>query len=224
MLSITNVEKQNNFTFERKHQVFLNNENCNVSFDYPVLFSTDSTINLSEINNILYQISIPNSSYCEFNENFIQNDNGVIKHFKQIFTGGYNILLQNDTLLSIEFFTYELTFEDNLLSENREHDTIYHSLVINTKKNLQRSGKRLDLLDDIILQSLPGFDRGKLYPYVENYNKTKNKNINLLAYLTGSNYEITWAITKDEFILYVGGEGEFCGYDKIIIPLIELKQ
>jgi hypothetical protein len=70
---------------------------------------------------------------------------------------------------------------------------------------------------------IPNFDRGKILPYVEKYNLDKKDNINLLAYQKGSNYVITWGITESHFIIYPGGEGEWFGYDKIEIPLSELK-
>jgi hypothetical protein len=70
---------------------------------------------------------------------------------------------------------------------------------------------------------LKGFDRGKLKPYVDRYNKTSKYVANILAYDTESRYVITWGMTKNDFLLYVGGEGEGFGYHKIVIPFINLK-
>jgi hypothetical protein len=210
ILLFTNSENLNKFIIERKHKVLVNNENCDISFDYPEVASSDFKINLSELNELLYRVADYEwySFHCD----------DTARTVKKIITGGYNILLQNDSLISIEYFTYQV----HPTIVNNEFDTIYHTLVINTKTNLNKRKESENLFFDLIAQPLPGFDRGKLYPYVEKFNRSRNKDVNLLAYQSGSNYSITWAITKDSFVLYVGGEGEFCGYNKIIIPFNEL--
>lgn len=59
---------------------------------------------------------------------------------------------------------------------------------------------------------------------MEAYNKKSQETVNLFAYKSGSSHVITWGVSEDDFILYVGGEGEWFGYDKIKIPLKELKK
>ena len=58
--------------------------------------------------------------------------------------------------------------------------------------------------------------------YINYYSKRNKVAINLLAYETGSNYNITWSISNKYLNIYAGGEGEWFGEYKIQIPLNEL--
>jgi hypothetical protein len=135
---------------------------------------------------------------------------------KTVIKSDYIIQLREDTLFSIEYIT-----EITNLYENRK-DTIYQNLVFNPQKIKGKNMK--DFLFIEPENVISNFDRELLLPYVDKYNKLRNKNINILAYKKNSNYFITWGITKTDFILYVGGEGEGIGYDKILIPLTRLKK
>ena len=100
-------------------------------------------------------------------------------------------------------------------------DTVYHSIVLNPKKIGDKEFSYFQPDPKFVIEN---FDRGDLYKYVEEYNTKNNDKVNLLAYESGSNYVITWGISENEFLLYVGGEGEWFGNDKIRIPINELKK
>jgi hypothetical protein len=152
--------------------------------------------NQNKINEILEEL--PEHQY------YARNCSSVTPQFV---SGKFKVLLKTDSVLCIEYQT-DILYKD----ENR---TIFHSLVINPNKDASIEIEPRDLI--------PNFDRGKILPYIERYNSEKKANINILAYQKGSNYAITWGITEKNFIIYTGGEGEWFGYDKIEIPLSELK-
>jgi hypothetical protein len=190
------------YNIERKFKSLIANDNCLIEFYFPEMRLKDSRLNLIELNDLLEQF--PDYEYqghrCdEANVN------------KRIVKGDYKIMLQEDDILSIEFMTH--------ISQVGEQSTrtVYHSLVMNPKEFNENKYS----LDPESLFS--NFDRKVLKKHVENFNKTNNQTVNLLAYDTGSNYAITWGLTKETFILYVGGEGEAFGYDKIEIPIDEIK-
>ena len=135
------------------------------------------------------------------------------KKAKSEILGDYQILLKNDSILSIEFQTL-------IQRENLKTDTIYHSFVINPEKSYKSKNGIIGIEPK---QILPNFNRGMIYPSIKKFSIENNKHINLLAYETNSNYIITWAISEKDFIIYVGGEGEWYGRNKIKIPLEKLK-
>lgn len=199
----TNVELQ----IDKKNKILVNNESCNISFSYPVVTNSrlDSTT-LSELNWIFY--NMPEYDYYSHGCNEKRSEKNVIK-------GDYKILLQKDSILSIEYITVLQHYYGN------KQDTIYHSMVLNTKLIKENMTKMLwGILPE---QIIPNFDRGKLKPYVEKYNITAERTANILAYESGSSYVITWGLTKDNFIIYVADEGEGHGFEKIEIPIEKLK-
>jgi hypothetical protein len=137
-----------------------------------------------------------------------------VNYEKNQVIGNYKILLQTDSILSFEFQTL-------INRGEKKKDTIYHSIVINPK---QKDTLKLGLLVIEPNQIIPNFKRGMIYPYIQKYKSENNTSVNLLAYETGSNYAITWAISENNFIVYVGGEGELFGKNKVEIPLNELKE
>ena len=204
-LFLFSCQENSDITIKRQHKTLINNENCDISFYYPKIITKDTNENWTGINKILYNIV----DY-EFYSHNCENNNAD----KNIISGDYKILYQTDSILSIEFSTFIKNFSGNKL------DTIYHSLVFNTKLKTQN---KMDLLWGIQPELIfKDFDRGKLKQFVVEYNKTNNYYANTLAYETGSNYVITWGLTQNKFIIYVGGEGEGFGYEKIEIALSEI--
>ena len=174
----------------------IKNEDCNVPIDYPQIKWKFNQVNYSKINELLE--NLPEHQYYARN---CSSDN------PQLARGIFEVLLKTDSVLCIEYRT-DIEYKN-------EHKTIFHSLVINPNKSGSIGLDPKDLI--------PNFDRGKILPHIEKYNLDHKNNINLLAYQSGSNYAITWGITESHFIIYTGGEGEWFGYDKIEIPLTELK-
>jgi hypothetical protein len=190
---------------ERKFKSIINNENCQLEFYFPVIKVKDSNLNLSELNDLL-------EKYAD-HEYYGQSCDET-KTKKRIIKGDYKITLQTEDILSIEFTTN--------ISQSGEQSirTVYHSLVMNPKKLKEKEYSLIQPGPEALFSN---FDRGVLKKYVEDFNKTNNSTVNLLAYDTGSKYAITWGLTNDKFLLYVGGEGEWFGYDKIEIPIEEIK-
>jgi hypothetical protein len=190
------------YNIGRKFKSFIANENCLIEFYFPEVRLRDSSLNLTELNDLLERL--PDYKYHGHRCDEVNVNKRIIK-------GDYKVGLQNEDVLSIEFIT-----QIGQSGEQRVM-TVYHSLVMNPKK----FDENKYLLEPEKL--FPNFDRGVLKKYVENFNKTNNQTVNLLAYNTGSNYAITWGLTEEKFILYVGGEGEAFGYDRIEIPIGEVK-
>jgi hypothetical protein len=119
---------------------------------------------------------------------------------RKIIESDYVITYLSDSLASIEFVVQGLS--------RRVYRAIFVDLV------------RMRLLEPY--QVFPKLDRGKLYPYVKRFVDSSGININLLAYQRDSRYIIMYGRTQDDLVLYLGGEGEFEGYYKLLIPLREI--
>lgn len=168
---------------------------------YPEIEGNLADVNLIKINDLLERL--PEHEFYAHN---CDTEN------PQLVSGNFKVLLKTDSILSIEFQT-DIKYQN----EQRE---IFHALVINPNKD---ASVDISLIGLDPADLIPNFDRIKILPYIEKYNSEHKVNINTLAYQSGSNYVITWGISKSYFIIYPGGEGEFFGYDKIEIPLNELK-
>lgn len=205
LLLFLSCQRKSELSLERRHKVLIDNNNCDISFYYPEIIVDETIKSMSELNEILYRIV--DYEHYSHNCNINKTEKNVIK-------GDYNVLFQTDSILSIEYLTFIENYRGN------KFDTVYHSLVLNTE--LKQKNK-WDLLWGTSPELfLPNFDRSKIKPFVIEYNKTANHPANILAYESGSNYVITWGMTKDKFIIYVGGEGEAHGYEKIEIQLSEI--
>ena len=177
-------------------------DKCKIPISYPEISGLADREKTNKLNKILKEF--PEHEYyarkCE--------NNG-----KSNVKGDYQILLQNDSILSIEFRTL-------IERQNKKVDTVYHSIVLNPKA---KDTNEIGIVGIEPNEIIPNYERGKIYPYVKKYSVENNDYINLLAYETGSNYVITWAVSDKDFIIYVGGEGEWFGNNRIKIPLNELK-
>ena len=180
-------------------------DNCQLQISFPQIEGLQDVEKMAELNKVLEKF--PEHEYyakdCE--QKKIKRDE---------VSGDYRILLKNDSILSIEFQTL-------IQRENLKTDTIYHSVVVNPKQSYK---SKIGIVGIEPKQILPDFKRGMIYPYIKKYSIENNKHVNLLAYETNSNYVITWAISEKDFIVYVGGEGEWYGKNKIKIPLKKLTE
>ncbi len=177
-------------------------DKCKIPISYPEISGLADKEKVNKLNKILKEF--PEHEY--YAKNCENNEESNVK-------GDYQILLQSDSILSIEFRTL-------IERQNKKIDTVYHSVVLNPKAEDTTEFAIVGIEPNEII---PNFERGKIYPYVKKYNTENNDSINLLAYETGNNYVITWAVSDKDFILYVGGEGEWFGNNRIKIPLNELK-
>jgi len=187
-----------------KRTKIIKKDNCEIPISYPEIKGLLDKVKMGKLNEIF-------EDYAE-HEYYAHNCKKTDIKKNQV-SGNYKILLQTDSILSIEFQT--------LINRGRtKKDTVYHSLVINPK---QKDTLKVGLLGIEPNEIIPNFERGMIYPYIQKYSSKNNDYVNLIAYETGSNYVITWAISEKNFIVYVGGEGEWFGNKKIEIPLNELK-
>jgi len=192
------------YDIEKKFKSVIKTENCEIEYYYPKLKIHNSKIDLSELNELLEQ----HIDYGVYAHRCDEEQNK-----KRIIKGDYQILLKTADKLSIEFITEIIRYGGNQL------DTVYHSIVVMP----QQIGEKIEKY--VIFEPeelIPKFDRSNLLEHVKKYNNENQNTINLLAYKTGSTYAITWGLTEKDFILYVGGEGEWYGDDKIRIPITEL--
>jgi hypothetical protein len=174
-------------------------EYCEVPVDYPQIKWKFDNKNHGKINEMLEKL--PDHEY--YAKNCSSSNPQVAK-------GRFVVLLKTDSILCVEYQTD--------IKYKKEHRMVFHSLVINPNKDASVGFGSIGVEPKDLI---PNFDRSKILPYIEKYNLDNKDNINLLAYQKGSNYAITWGITKSHLIIYPGGEGEWFGYDKIKIPLSE---
>ena len=186
----------------RERTEIIKKDNCAVPISYPEISGLADKEKTRKLNKVLKEF--PEHEYYAKNCEELGESN--VK-------GDYRVLLKTDSILSIEFRTL-------IERKNKKVDTVYHSVVVNPKV---KDTTEFGIVGIEPNEIIPNFERGKIYPYVKKYSTENNDYINLLAYETGSNYVITWAISDKDFILYVGGEGEWFGNNRIKIPLNELK-
>ena len=119
----------------------------------------------------------------------------------------YKVLVQNDTLLSVEF-TFTQIDLDTIYDYNYYE---YYSLPMNPSTGEFFDVSRF-LGDDV---------KPLLYKYVDEYCKKEDFSVNMLSYTVERNTVLTWGFDEKHFILYIGGEGEGHGFRKVFIPLEE---
>jgi hypothetical protein len=206
ILILNGCSNSEEYKIEKNFKSVVNNQNCQVEYYYPKFISNQSRKGEIELNEIL-------EKYADY-EHYVHRCDEK-KDEKRIIKGDYKITLKTEDKLSIEFITEIIHFGGNRM------DTVYHSIVLNPKKIGDKEFSFFQPDPKFVIEN---FDRGDLYKYVEEYNTKNQDKVNLLAYESGSNYVITWGISEDEFLLYVGGEGEWFGNDIIRIPINELKK
>jgi len=206
ILILNSCSNSEEYTIEKNFKTVVNNQNCQIEYSYPKFISNDSKDEEAELNAIL-------EKYVDYAYYAHRCDKKIDE--KRIIKGDYNITLKTEDKLSIEFITEIIHFGGNRM------DTVYHSIVLNPKKI---GDKEFSIFQPDPKFVIPNFDKGDLHKYVEEYNSNHFDKVNLIAYESESNYVITWGISENDFILYVGGEGEWFGKDKIRIPINELKK
>ena len=113
--------------------------------------------------------------------------------------GDYKVLFDTDSLMNIEYVV-KIDGRSRIRYRNIFIDMTAYKMIAPE-------------------EAIPNLQRDKLYPYVKHFNDTSGININLNAYEKGSNYAIMFGRTSNDLVLYLGGEGEFEGYYKLILPL-----
>jgi len=194
------------YKIKSKFKSVIDNESCKIEYNYPEFISNDAKIDATDLNELFAKIT----DYQYYSHGCDEK-----KNEKRLINGDYRVTLETKDVLSIEFLSQFVYHGGNKM------DTIYHSLVLNPKRIGE---KEFAYFQSDLKFLIPNFDRGTLYKYVKEYNMKNENKVNLLAYESGSNYVITWGLTENDFLLYVGGEGEWFGYDKIQIPISELKK
>lgn len=206
ILILNSCSNSGEYKIEKKFKSVVNNENCKIEYFYPEFITKYSIDEVSELNNFLER-------HVDYESYAYKCDEK--KNEKRIIKGDYKITLKTENNLSVEFVTNIINFGGNRM------DTIYHSIVLKPKK----IGEKMESIIQLDPKSIiPNFDKEDLYEYVKEYNSKSQNKINLRAYEPKNNYAITWGINEDEFLLYVGGEGEWFGNDVIRIPMNELKK
>lgn len=175
--------------------------NCQIPISFPEISGLVDTGKMTKLNKLLEVF--PEHEY--YANHCDENSKG-----RKEVKGDYRILLKNDSLLSIEFQTI-------ISRDHSKTDTIYHSIVINMHAS------KIEAWAIEPEHIIPNFNRGMIYPYIKKFSDDHQISINLLAYEKGSQYQITWAVSERNFIVYAGGEGEGFGTHKIEIPLDKLK-
>lgn len=171
---------------------------CKVVSYYPVISLKHNTISIHELNQTLEDINEMSRYVGNCSEYFPAE----CANKKKEIIGDYDVLYSSDTLLNIEFFIKSEGFS------KVEYRNVF-----------------VDLKTDQLLEAskaIPNIERGKLYPYVKKFTDSTGIDINLKAYEKDSNYAIMFGRTREDLVLYLGKEGEFGGYYKIIVPLKEV--
>lgn len=186
-------------------RILIENEQCDIKSTFPVMSGLSDQSALDSINKLL--LHFPDIEYYTHH-----CDDSLTK--TKVVRSNFEVKLMTDTMLSIEYRTVKTVPETGFKYE------VFHSIVLSPSNGLNGRPTLWGYEPEILF---PDFDRGKLFKYVQEHNRLNpNKGGNELAYKSGSGYVITWGLTKNSMILYLGGEGEFHGFTPIEIPLKEL--
>lgn len=191
---------ENSYSITKKHRIIISDARCRIAYNYPVLAHNSNKNAFYQANELLKQIG----HYDSHAASCIKSARDTAE--KRIVEGDFNVLMAADSILCIEFITSQRTGT----AAPRE---VYSCIVIDP---FTRKWRTLEEL-------LPGFNRKMIYPYIEALSKKIGDQINILAYEEGSNYVITYGISKDALIIYPGDEGEGKGFYRVEIPLSELR-
>jgi len=186
------------YSIKKEEKILLDDSSCKIVSYYPVIGFKNNDSVMNELNK---NLSVINSleRYVVDCSTFFSPE--YSKEKKEII-GDYKILFETDTLLNMEFVV-----QSKYLSKKE-----YRSVFIDLIKGQLIEGH----------QVIPNIDRSKLYPYVKKFSDSTGIYINLKAYEKESNYSIMFGKTKNDFVLYLGKEGEFGGYYKLSIPWKEI--
>jgi len=187
-----------NSLLKRVSKVLTDEDKCKVVSYYPIINLKHNSISIHELNQTLENINdmsryVGNCSKY-FPDEFANKEKEII--------GDYDVLYSSDSLLNIEFFIKSEGFSK----------VEYRNVFVDLKTDQLLEASR----------AIPNIERGKLYPYVKKFSDSTGIDINLKAYESNSNYAIMFGKTKEDLVLYLGKEGEFGGYYKILIPLKEI--
>jgi hypothetical protein len=190
------VQNEGMLKFSTKAQIVSSGPNCKVHFTYPVISIQESDVAIDSLNGLLRRVN-----FDEALENYCQK----VPPAKQMsVTSAYSVLLNTDSLACLE---YVLTISH--LSKN-----IYKPFFIDVKTRTAVDPKI----------GYPLGDTRKLLPFVKKFSEANaNVNINLSIYEQNKVDAISYGLTPQDLILYVGAEGELYGTHKIFIPLKELE-
>lgn len=188
----------NEYSIERASKILVNENECKVTSIYPVIHLKNDTSDIIRFNQNLETMN----EMDRFMENCSKFFPEEFANKKKEIVGDYDVLFNTDTLLNIEFFVKSDGFS-KIEYRNIFVDMVTHKLIESNK-------------------AIPNIAREKLYPYVKKFSDSTGFNINLKAYEKDSNYAIMFGRTQEDLVLYLGKEGEFGGYYKIIIPLKEV--
>jgi hypothetical protein len=183
------------YSIERVNKDLINSNDCKVASIYPAIHFKNDDSDMISLNENLEAMNEMDRFVKEcsgfFPESFANKKKEII--------GDYKVLFKTDTLLDIEYFV-----------KFGEYPKIeYRNIFVNVAAHKLLEPEK----------ALPNIDRSKLYPYVKRFVDSSGININLKAYEKDSNYAIMFGRSQEDFVLYLGKEGEFGGYYKITIPL-----
>jgi hypothetical protein len=131
----------------------------------------------------------------------VQKVNRVLKEFSKGHKVKYKILFYSDSLICFEF-----------IGRLSHHENVYNSICI-------------DPISSEFVLPIPFLDVNKLHPFVKKfYKEDASEDYGSKAYYYGGGGGATllYGITKNKLVLYMGGEGEQYGYDRLEIPLEKL--
>ena len=133
--------------------------------------------------------------------------NRVLREYSKTIFGdgfrkyGYSILFDSDSLVCFEF---RVKYDQKI--------TFYSSVCIDPSKAQ-------------VVLPLPYLDRKKLYPFVKKYFNEVSSDVygsKAYHYGGGGGANLIYGITKSNLVLYIGGEGELYGDDRLEIPFKKL--
>lgn len=131
----------------------------------------------------------------------VQKVNRVLKQFSKGHKVKYKILFDSDSLICFEF-----------IGRLSHHENEYHSICI-------------DPISSEFVLPIPFLDINKLHSFVKKFYKEDASEVygsKAYYYGGGGGANLLYGITKNKLVLYMGGEGEQYGYDRLEIPLEKL--
>ncbi|MEJ1241754.1 hypothetical protein WBG78_26655 [Chryseolinea sp. T2] len=193
---ITNAcDKKESDLLVKKDEIVAKEEYCEIVSSYPIIYPGNKDTTINSLNR-----KLKNINHLDQSTKYCNRANETRKRIK--IQGTYSVLFESKNLLCLEYLT---TVEG--IDVKR-----FTPLFIDLNEKRITSDRK----------AFPIPDSRVLVPYITSFCDSSKIQINLSVYENNKTFAMSYGITPDDLILYLGGEGEGFGYHKLSIPLKEL--
>lgn len=179
----------------RKSEIVAKGKYCEIVSSYPIIYAGNKDTIINSLNR-----KLKNINHLDQSTKYCNRANEARKRIK--IQGTYSILFESKNFLCLEYLT---TVEG---SDVKRFTPLFIDL---NEKRIISDHKAFPIPDSRIL-----------IPFIKGFCDSSKVQINLSLYENNNKLGMSYGITPDHLILYLGGEGEGFGYHKLSIPLKEL--